>query len=221
MSRKRAIPGKDVDFNTMQKRFRTVVNANVSKWALDSTWLTNVFNPAATMWDTKYAAWLDPLTRTMVITAEKNAARNDYEPHLGLLMKSLRYNTRLSENDRLELGLEDYDTTPTAAEVPTSWPIVVFKPAGAGVLRGDYYDSATGQRRKQNGIHGAEVRVGIMDHIPTSPEEIQHSEFSTRTPYVKEFDLSMRGKTAYFCFRWENTRGQKGPWSEIIAVIIP
>jgi hypothetical protein len=221
MSNRKIIPDKDADFNLMQKRLRTAANTNMSKWALDTTWMSNVFNPAATLWDTKYAAYLDPLTRTSVITAEKTASRKVYQPYVSLLMKSLRVNTRLSENDRIELGLEDYDTTPTASEVPTSWPVVVFKPEGVGVLRGDYHDSKTGQRRKQKGIHGAEVRVGIQEHPPTSVEEIQHSEFSTRTPYVKAFDMSMRGKTAYFCFRWENTRGQKGPWSEIISAIIP
>jgi hypothetical protein len=47
------------------------------------------------------------------------------------------------------------------------------------------------------------------------------SVFSTRSPYVFTFDENMRGKTVYFCLRWENTRGQKGPWSAIYSAIIP
>jgi hypothetical protein len=221
MSRKQIIPDKDADFDVMQRRLHTVANANISKWGLDSTWITNVFNPAAALWNAKYAVYKEPLTRTQVITAEKIAARKAYKPHISLLVKSLRVNTRLSENDRLEAGLENYDTTPTAPEVPVSWPIIVFKPVAAGVLRGDYHDSESGLRRKGKGIHGMEVRIGVPDQPPVSPEEMPHSEFSTRTPYIKAFDQSLRGKKAYFCSRWENTRGQKGPWSEIISAIIP
>jgi hypothetical protein len=31
----------------------------------------------------------------------------------------------------------------------------------------------------------------------------------------------MRGKTVWFRLRWENNRGQKGPWSELYSAIIP
>jgi hypothetical protein len=31
----------------------------------------------------------------------------------------------------------------------------------------------------------------------------------------------MRGKRIYFRARWENNRGEKGPWSEIGESIIP
>jgi hypothetical protein len=30
-----------------------------------------------------------------------------------------------------------------------------------------------------------------------------------------------RGKTVYFCLCWENNRGEKGPWSEIVFAVIP
>jgi hypothetical protein len=33
--------------------------------------------------------------------------------------------------------------------------------------------------------------------------------------------LEDRGKKLYFALRWENTRGEKGPWSEIHSTIIP
>jgi hypothetical protein len=47
------------------------------------------------------------------------------------------------------------------------------------------------------------------------------TESATRTSLTLEFDEPDRGKTVYFCLRWENTRGQKGPWSPIQKAIIP
>ncbi|MDR2362267.1 MAG: hypothetical protein LBD91_06005 [Prevotellaceae bacterium] len=29
------------------------------------------------------------------------------------------------------------------------------------------------------------------------------------------------GKTVYFALRWENTRGEKGPWSDIMSATVP
>jgi hypothetical protein len=48
-----------------------------------------------------------------------------------------------------------------------------------------------------------------------------HSEFDTHSPYIFQFDLPDAGKRLYVCARWENTRGQKGPWSVIKNAIIP
>jgi hypothetical protein len=44
---------------------------------------------------------------------------------------------------------------------------------------------------------------------------------TTHTPFTLEFDENERGKTIYFCLCGENTRGEKGPWSEIQNAIIP
>jgi hypothetical protein len=92
---------------------------------------------------------------------------------------------------------------------------------GPGILRIAYHDSETGKKAKRKDIHGCEIRTAILATPPQSAEEIQHSEFSTRTPYTLESDLSLRGKTVYFCLRWENTLGKKGPWSEILSAVIP
>jgi hypothetical protein len=45
--------------------------------------------------------------------------------------------------------------------------------------------------------------------------------FDTDSPLEIEFDEADRGKIVWFAVRWENTRGQKGPWSEIFFAIIP
>jgi hypothetical protein len=221
MSDKRIIPRKDADFNTMQKRLFAKAMENITAWGLDPDWMRGPYEVSANNWNGKYAAYLDPLTRTPLIIAEKRAARKAYEPYVSLLVKGLRVNTRLTEDQRLELGLEDYDTTPTPASVPKSWPVAVITPVGPGLLRVAYYDSETGKKAKRKDIHGCEIRTGILPAPPQSAEEIQHSEFSARTPYTLGFDLSLRGKTVYVCLRWENTRVQKGPWSEIQSAVIP
>jgi hypothetical protein len=74
---------------------------------------------------------------------------------------------------------------------------------------------------KPYGVHGAEIRWNILETPPTSDKELIYSEFSLRTPYTITFDADRRGKTIYFLLRWENTRGEKGPLSELYSAIIP
>jgi hypothetical protein len=50
---------------------------------------------------------------------------------------------------------------------------------------------------------------------------LSYSEFNTKPPFTLSFHGEQRGKTVYFALRWENTTGEKGPWSEIENAIIP
>jgi hypothetical protein len=59
-----------------------------------------------------------------------------------------------------------------------------------------------------------------LDEKPKDWEELIHSTFSTRSPFRLSFKGTDRGKVLYFALRWDNTRGEKGPWSEILNVII-
>jgi hypothetical protein len=61
----------------------------------------------------------------------------------------------------------------------------------------------------------------VIDTPPTGVAALVNSSFDTRTPFTLEFDDAERGHTVYFCLRWENTRGEKGPWGEIVSAIVP
>jgi hypothetical protein len=71
------------------------------------------------------------------------------------------------------------------------------------------------------GVHGGEIQWGILDSPPKSIDDLHKSAFRTESPFDFEFGEEDRGKIFYFCIRWENTTGKKGPWSEIVAVRIP
>jgi hypothetical protein len=76
-------------------------------------------------------------------------------------------------------------------------------------------------RAKPPGVHGAEIKWGFSDTPIVNPDELPHSAFDTHSPFRLEFRGEDRGKTVWFCLRWENTRGEKGPWSEIVSAIVP
>ena len=84
-----------------------------------------------------------------------------------------------------------------------------------------FFDSANEARAKPAGQHGAEILWAILDAPPAHLGDLVHSAFDTHSPYTLSFDESERGKTVYFALCWENTRGEKGPYSPIESAIVP
>jgi hypothetical protein len=77
------------------------------------------------------------------------------------------------------------------------------------------------KRGKPHGVHDAEIRWAIPDHVPVSVKELVNSDFDTASPFTLVFDGTQRGLRLYFCLRWETTTNKKGPDGEIYSVVIP
>jgi hypothetical protein len=56
---------------------------------------------------------------------------------------------------------------------------------------------------------------------PVSPEELTESEFTRKRRYTFEFAYEDTGKTAFFCVRIENEKGEQGPWGTMFSAAIP
>jgi len=222
MATKRTIPSKDAEFNVWQGIISKAVSDNRRVWQLDENWLDTLFEPARLAWSNAWAAYENPSTRTPLITATKKSTRATYEKLLSTLVGGLRTNTRLTDEDRLAAGIPLHDTKPTPVPVPTTYPVATIDTSMLRRLIVNFRDgsSTTTTSAKPRGIHGVEIRWAVSEEKPLV-SALTNSAFDTRTPYTLEFDDAQRGKTVWICLRWENTRGEKGPWGEVISAIIP
>jgi hypothetical protein len=59
------------------------------------------------------------------------------------------------------------------------------------------------------------------DAPPADHNALTRSVLATRTPHTFEFTEEERSKTVYMAACWQNEKGQKGPWSEIVSAIVP
>jgi hypothetical protein len=67
-------------------------------------------------------------------------------------------------------------------------------------------------------VLGAEVWVKLVDAdspAPTDPAALTFLTMTTKPSFRADFKPGEGGKTAVYMARWVNTRGEKGPWSEI------
>ncbi len=73
------------------------------------------------------------------------------------------------------------------------------------------------------GVLGAEVWVKLVDAdtpAPTDPAALTFLTMTTKPIFRAEFKAGEGGKTAVYMARWVNTRGKKGPWSEITTATV-
>ena len=220
MSNSKTIPTKDADFNVWQDTIAQVALENSTAWLLDTAWLENQFEPARAAWVEAWEAYQNPGTRTKLITATKNEKRADYEKLLMVLAANLRVNTRLTDDDRRAVGVPIRDTTPTPAPVPVTYPVASIDTSTMRRLTIKYRDSGSSSTAKPKGVHGAEIKWLIAEERP-AVEELANSTFDTGSPYTLNFTDPERGKRVWICLRWENTRGEKGPWGPMVNSIIP
>jgi hypothetical protein len=154
--------------------------------------------------------------------ALKNKCKYELEQFVrGFIKEHIAYNHLVSDDDRLRMGLHVHDDKPTPAAVSKTSPYAKIKKLGIGYVEIEFGDEEGVRKGKPLGQHGAEMRYIISDVRPTDWDQLTHSNFATRSPFRLSFKGDDRGKTLYFALRWENTRGEKGQWGEIMSIIIP
>jgi hypothetical protein len=133
----------------------------------------------------------------------------------------LRHNRLMRDEDRLFYGIRPADGTHTPDTAPASFPEAEGDTSIPRQVTINFWDSATKKRGKPHGVHGAEIKWAVLDHLPANIDELLHSDFDTASPFTLQFGEADRGKRVYFCLRWESSTNLKGPWGEIGSAIIP
>ena len=220
MSSSRTIPSRDADFNVWQHIFAAAVQQYRNTWQLDIIWLESLFDPARDKWNDIWAVFEDPATRTTLVTAAKTDHRVVYERYLAKLVSNLKVNTLLTDEDRRAAGIVINDRKPTPVPEPNTFPVATVDISMIRRVTVHFRDSEREKAGKPHGVHGVEIRWVIADKEP-EVEELTNSSFDTRSPFTFKFEDAQRTKTIWMCLRWENTRGEKGPWGEMISAIVP
>ena len=172
--------------------------------------------------EAKYAVAKDPATRTPGAVAAKNAAMRAYKAALRSFLKEfINFNSTVTVEDRRNMGLPIYKTGKTPAPVPSAPPQANIRIPSPGVVEIHYRSAESARERKPAGVYGCEIKWKISDSMVDSWAQLVHSEFDTCSPLRLSFDGPDRGRRLWFALRWENTRGDKGPWSEIQEARIP
>jgi hypothetical protein len=214
------IPGPDGQFQEWAKNFYAYALARHANWQAPSPQATleaplAAFEAAFARCQNPNRGKVDVLEKDEARKALVQASRAYYNAHI-------RFNPLVSDADRENMGFTIPDTTRSPSTPPATFPMA--DRIDTGVLRQvtiHFRDNGSNHKAKPKGVHGCEVRWEILDAPPARVDTLTHSDFDTNTPVTLAFDESQRGKTLYFCLRWEGPTGLKGPYGEIHNAVIP
>jgi hypothetical protein len=215
------MPASEDGFNDFQETLLPYLMQHSQAWGLTEPQIVPL-----TIEQTTYRnAWIaarDPATRTPAAIKARQDAHKTYTKLLrNFVAAYLAHNPLVTDEDRINMGLTVHKTTHTPQPVPKTQPGVKITLVSPGRVIVDFFDAANNHHAKARNTHGVEIGTTIRDTAPTTDDDFTKSVFDTHSPYTFDFDLSQRGKTLWIRLRWENNRGEKGPWSEIFSIIIP
>jgi hypothetical protein len=205
--------------------FLSYLSSHYSLWGVSST-MYNDLQQKFTNFRSAHDTYVLPATHTPVnydVMMEKkkifvDAARSvaQYLANNPLLA--------LSDFDALGINAPNRGHHPHHPKPDTS-PVIRFETSGEhGWIHMHYSDEESeGSKKKPFGVHGMEFLTGIFNvgEEAKTIEELPNSLFITKSPYLFELGDLNSGKVLCVAGRWENTTGEKGPWSHIFSVVIP
>jgi hypothetical protein len=215
------IPRNDNQFLVWLKNLIAYLQTKIAEWSLPATEIT-AMSTLADKFDTALKVAETPATRTAVTVQAKNDARKAAESKTRVIVKGyVTYNPLVTDPDRDAMGLPIHKTTRTSVPDPHTFPTLEIRLPAPAVVECLFHDAESASKAKPPGVHGAEFGWAILEAPPEGWKALVHSSFHTHSPLRLTFEGPDRGKTLYLAARWENTRGAKGPWCEIVSVIIP
>ena len=143
----------------------------------------------------------------------------------------------LQEHDFIALGLKPRDTIRTPVDIPTAQATADVSRPGPHLLM-LHIKPLSETLHDPRADYGYRVYYGVLPHggatdeealmprrymkkAPVKGEELPHSRFVRRKRELFVFPEDDSGKTAYFSIRYENSKGQPGPWGPVFSAVIP
>jgi len=221
------IPRKDSEFNSYINTTAPYLAAGVPttngvRLGLTALEVT-AWGTRKTDWNTNYALYTNPDTRTKTITGNKENLKKSFITFASPLLDRMAASTALTLADRNTLNLKERDTVPSARPSITTAPTVKAK-AGEGATIGFECRVASDSSRtsRHPDADGVEVRYNVGTTAPANPAACTRSHTNKKARFSIELDIADAGKKFYGFVRWVNLSdsSKNGPWSLMVSVTI-
>jgi hypothetical protein len=231
------LPGKREEQIALSKNWQTIlVTAKTTAWNIPATEVTalkTLTSTAETALELSQSS-----ARTVVITAQTKAAFTALTEKMRFFKSRYFLIPPLLDADLISLGLKPHDTKPTPIPPPIAQAEADITYPAAHTLElhlRPLTDAAPDPHRSDYGFRiyfgimpsgGAtlEAAASLKHELMTPPvtgDELPHSNFTRRKRERMDFSQEESGKTIYFCIRYENAKGEPGPWGPIFSAVIP
>jgi hypothetical protein len=215
----------------MAKNWISVLNRKAQKWGIPS----DVEVALEGLMEKAQDALAEAMSseRTAVITTRCKTAFDALIAKMRDVKKRYFLQPPLMDEDLVSLELSPPDTTPTPIPPPTAQAEADLTFPGIHLVELKQIRPVAGSGSAPDGKSDYGVRVfwgltgptGDADKfrvtgVPISGNDLPHSKFTRRHKELFDFD-GESGNTVYFCLRYENPKGDAGPFGPMLKAVVP
>lgn len=216
MPTQKPFPSKEAELNLYFQSAVPYLNTNAARLLVSGD-NQALIQSELEIWNELYPQSQNANTRTKTIVENKDIAKTNLMTTLRIVYADIPQSA-LTTGDRNTLNLPLKDTNRTPAPVPTTVPIGQVN-TNRRLEHTISFTNEDGALAKPAGVRGCQIWFKIGD-APTDPSQLSFMATDTASPYVHHFNGDDAGKNVYYWLRWENTRGETGPWSDVVMATI-
>ncbi len=212
--------GTDAALLAGAANFSTLITATPVPLGLTAAQAT-AFAALNTAFAAAYATAINPVTRTKVTVAAKDAARALLVANTRLLANIVYSTAGVTNAQKLSLGLR-LKAPPTPVPQPGSAPLVDFISTVARTVKVRVHDGAPPKRAKPAGVKSATVFSFVGPTAPPSVDGWKYEGVSNKSVFDIVFpDTVANGALIWVAAVWNNAKNQSGPPSDPVSINIP
>jgi hypothetical protein len=214
------IPVADEDFSVFANNFVNYVTTHAVNLGVPPATAAALCN-GLLVWSDSLAAHDTAQIAATSARTTKDSARDALTIITRTTARSIQANPTVTDEVRALIGLPIRDDGRTRPPVPTTKPVAQVD-TSHGLQHTIHWrdESIPNSKVKPGGVRGAEIWAFIGPTPPTDPTQAQFVALDTASPYLIEHNATDAGKLVHYLLRWVNTRGEPGPWSEVISAKI-
>jgi len=217
------IPTRDSLLDQWGLNFSDLITADPALYGLDAADALAIQNA----YDAFHAAYIIvsvPANRSQTTVATKNNLKNTFIQLARTYAQQIRNNPGVANDDKLALGLNLANNTPSPIPAPTSQPILSIIAGFPLAQQLRYADSnSPASRKKAPGSIVCQIygRLTLAaDPLPSSPTPTDFVIQGTKNPVIQQFDPGDAGKFSTYWARFVNRNGLVGPWSDSVSQLV-
>jgi hypothetical protein len=217
------IPSREQDFANLCDKWINIFGTE-SKWATFKWNAEEVGGVKQKIETYRQAYFTHKSGNSTANRIARDIARRDATAAMRMFANtSVRYNNSMNENDRLLLGIRPRDNVRTPIGEPDgiAEADIVYTGRMQLTVRVKHLEG-TAQDKRSN--YGCRIYYGVFagsDAQPETGKDLRESRFTRLKKELFKFEPEDTGKTAWFCLRYENSRGRAGQWGPLVKAIIP
>jgi hypothetical protein len=213
------IPYKDADILQFTKTFYGYALANYTRWGIPSPQVP--LDSRLTAFEDAMGAFQLP-NHGKVDTLAKNESREALTHALRTYIQGfIARNPSVTDGDKENMGLPLRDSTPTPHGPPEVKPVIEAAPTASGAHKVTAANPLAPNKEKPDYAAGVAFACHLRapDEPPREAADMP-SEYQTGKTKLFQYTEADFGKVADYAAAYENNTGKRGPWSNVVSIIV-